>query len=170
MKSYPSLETERLWLKPTSIEDAEFIFTLLNTPKWLKYIGDRNVHSIEDAEDYIKVKMLPQLERLGYGNYTLVRKSDQQKLGTCGIYDREGLEGVDIGFALLSDYEGAGYAFEAASKVIQVARDQYGISLMKGITTTDNHASQKLLKKLGLQLKGPIRLPDDPAELLLFEL
>ena len=34
------LETERLDLREFSIDDAEFILTLLNTPAWLEYIGD----------------------------------------------------------------------------------------------------------------------------------
>ena len=46
MSKFKIFETDRLILKPTSEEDAEFIFELLNTPKWLKYIGDRNVKSI----------------------------------------------------------------------------------------------------------------------------
>ena len=46
-------ETERLMLKPTSIDDAAFVLAVMNTPKWIKNIGDRKVHSVEDAEQYI---------------------------------------------------------------------------------------------------------------------
>ena len=59
------IETERLIIKPTSIEDAHFIFELLNTKKWIEFIGDRGVYSIKDAEEYIANKLLPQIERLG---------------------------------------------------------------------------------------------------------
>ena len=72
-------ETDRLLLRPTLVEDAEFILRLMNTPKWLKYIGDRQVRSVPDAEKYIKTKMQPQLDRLGFSNYTVIRKSDQKK-------------------------------------------------------------------------------------------
>ena len=106
MESFKTFETERLFIKPTSQEDAEFIFELLNTPKWIENIGDRNIKSVEMAKDYIASKMHPQLERLGYGNYTLIRKIDGVKIGSCGLYDREGLEGINIGFAFLPEYEG----------------------------------------------------------------
>jgi hypothetical protein len=53
MKTY---ETERLILKPTNKEDGEFIFKIMNTPKYYKYIGDRNIRTLEDAENYIKTK------------------------------------------------------------------------------------------------------------------
>ncbi len=117
MKSYKSFETDRLILKPTSIEDAAFILTLLNTPKWLKFIGDRKVRTLSEAKDYITIKMLPQLQRLGFSNYTVIRKSDHKRVGTCGLFDREGLEGIDIGFALLPDCEQKGYAYEAANEL-----------------------------------------------------
>ena len=43
MMRYKTFETNRLLLRPTSITDAEFIYELLNTPKWIQYIGDRNI-------------------------------------------------------------------------------------------------------------------------------
>jgi len=110
MHNYKAFETGRLILKPTSEEDAEFIFKLFNTPKWLKYIGDRNIKTVENARAYIKTVMLSQLRKLGYSSYTLVKKQDNVKVGTCGLYNREGLAGIDIGFALLPEYEGKGYA------------------------------------------------------------
>ena len=170
MTEYKTFETDRLILKPTLDEDAEFIFELLNSPNWVKYIGNRNVTSIEKAREYIKFKMLPQLERLGFGNYTVVRKSDQAKIGICGLYDRDGLEALDIGFAFLSEYEGKGYAFESANKLKQVAFDEFGITEIVAITTQDNVSSQRLLEKLGMRLTGTTKIPDDDEELLLYKI
>ena len=168
--SFQVFETERLILKPTSEDDAEFILKLLNAPKFLKYVGDRNVKSINQAKDYIKTKMIPQLNRLGYANYTLIRKSDHSKIGTCGLYDREGMEGVDIGFALLPEFEGLGFGFESALALKHAAFNEFGIDQLKGITSKKNIASQNLLEKLEFQLKGTIALPDDDEELLLYVL
>lgn len=170
MPEYKSLETERLILKPTLEEDAAFLLELVNTPKWLKYIGDRNVKTLEDAVQYIQNRILPQLKKLGYGNYTLIRKEDHQKIGSCGLYDREGLEGIDIGFAFLPEYERQGYAFEAARKVLEVGIHEFGIRKIQAITTKDNLSSQKLLEKLGLTLTGTTRIPNDDEELLLYGL
>ncbi len=167
---YQSYITERLELRPTHIDDATLILELLNSPKWIKYIGDRNVKTIEDAVTYIKIKMLPQLKRLGYGNFTMIRKSDGIKIGTCGLYDRDGLDGVDIGFALLPQYERKGYGYEAAEKILKVGLEELKITSISGITTHDNIASQKLLQKLGLEYKETIMLPNDPEELLLYNI
>jgi len=169
MNSYKSFETERLDLKPTSEEDAPFIFELLNAPKWIEYIGDRNVKSVEDAQEYIITKIKPQLEKLGYSNYTIIRKSDNVKLGICGLYDREGLEGIDIGFALLPEHERKGYAFEAANELKRVGVEEFGISRIRAITTKENIASQKLLEKLGLKFIRNVQLPNHDKEVLLYE-
>ena len=168
--SFQTFETERLLLRPTSYEDAPFVLELLNTPEWIQFIGDRNVRSIKDAEDYISTRMMPQLQRLGYGNYTVIRKADGAKLGSCGLYDREGLEGIDIGFAFLKKYSGQGYAFEAANKVKEAAFTVFGITKLVAITTKDNLSSQKLLEKLGLKYSRLVKLPNDNEELMLYQL
>ena len=170
MNKYKTFETERLILKPTSEEDVEFVIELFNTPKWLKYIGDRDIKTVENAREYINTKSLPQLNKLGYSNYTVIRKLDNVKIGICGLYDRDGLEGIDIGFAFLPEYEGQGFAFESANKLIDVAFNVFRISDISAITVEDNISSQRLLEKLGLELNGTTKLPDEDEELLLYRI
>lgn len=138
MSQYKVFETERLILLPTSEQDAAFIFKLFNTPKWIKYVGDRNIKTVKDARDYVKTKMTPQLKRLGYSNYTIVRKVDNCKIGLSGLYDRDGVEGIEIGFAILPEYEKNGYAFEAANKLKNAAFNEFGLAEIKAITAKDN--------------------------------
>lgn len=170
MSLHKIFKTERLIIRPTSEEDAEFIFELLNTPKFIKYIGDRNIHTVEIAKDYILSKMQPQLRRLGYSNYTIIRKSDNEKIGTCGLFDREGLDGIDIGFAFLPEYEKQGFAFEAADKIKNIAFNEFGIKALSAITIKNNVSSQKLLEKLGFEFTGTTRIPNDSEELLLYKI
>lgn len=167
---YTSFETERLLIIPTSEKDSKFIFELLNTPKFLKYIGDRHINTIENAKYYIKEKMIPQLERLGYSNYTLIQKQDNQKVGTCGLYDREGLKGIDIGFAFLPEYEKKGFAFEASNRLKEAAFNEFDIKTISAITLKDNISSQKLLEKLGFTRTGTTKLPNEDVELLLYKI
>lgn len=128
------------------------------------------MHSVEEAATYIRNKVTTQLERLGYANYTVIRKTDKEKLGVCGLYDREGLEGIDIGFAFLPQHEKQGYAFEAALEVKRAGIEEFGISQMKAITSKDNVSSQRLLEKLGLKFSKTVQLSNEAEELLLFEL
>lgn len=164
------LETERLYLKPTQPEDADLILELFNSPKWLEHIGDRQVKTREDAENYIKVKMLPQLERLGFSNNVIILKSTGEKVGVCGLYDREGIEGLDVGYALLPQFEKRGYAFESVQKLIQTAFTDYNLHTISAITTHENIESQRILEKLGFLHQKNIFLPNDTEELRLYVL
>ncbi len=166
MKTY---ETERLVLKPMSLEDADLILELYNTPKFVQFIGDRNIRTKEDAENYIREKFLPQIEELGFGNYLIINKTTQKKMGGVGIFIREGLEVPDIGFSLLPEYENLGYAYESASKIKEIGMQEFGVKKLSAITTKDNFSSQKLIEKLGLNFRKNVFLPNDPEELMYYE-
>ena len=170
MQQYNSFRSKRLIIRPTLEKDAELIYQLMNSPKFIKYVGDRQLYSVEDAEKYIQDKMLPQLHSLGYSNYSLINKKNGAKIGICGLYDREGLDGIDIGFGILPEYKGLGYAFESSSRIIKAGFEELEISEIKAITNKENIPSQCLLVKLGFNLKGTIILPNENEELLLYKI
>ena len=168
MQPYLSFETDRLILRPSNLDDAAFQLELMNTPKWLDYIGGRDIKTIEDAETYIKEKIISQFERVGFGNYVAIRKARGMKIGACGLYDRPELEGVDIGFAFLPEYEHSGYGVESARRIKSAAIEDFGITSLKAITIERNVGSQRLLEKIGLKFEKYIRLPNDAEELMLY--
>ncbi len=165
---YREFETERLLIRPTLEEDAELIYQLMNTPKFIKFVGDRHINSIQDAEKYIRIKMHPQLKALGYSNYSLIAKADGSKIGTCGLYNRDGVDGIDIGFGLLPQYEGFGYAYESAHRLLKAAFEEFDIEEIKAITSKENVSSQRLLVRLGLEMIGTTKLPNENQEILLY--
>ncbi|MEL6809848.1 MAG: GNAT family N-acetyltransferase [Bacteroidota bacterium] len=164
------IQTERLQLQQISLKDAPFYVQLFNTEAWLKYIGDRNVRSVSQAEAYIEKNYLPSYKKHGYGAYTVKLKETGQTIGACGLYKRDSLEYPDIGFSFLTEYIGKGYGFEAASAVLEYARDVLGLNTILGVTVSYNTASIKLLEKLGLRQKGTFTFHNDPEELLLFQI
>ncbi len=168
MNPYPAIETERLILRATAIEDAELIYALQNTEGWLKFIGDRGVRSVKDAERYIAERMMPQYMRLGFSNNTIFLKSDGSRIGVAGLYAREGLDHVDLGFALLPVFMRNGYIREAGEALLHAATHVYQLKQVDAITTEENVASQQVLRGLGFSFVKRTRLPDDPEELLLF--
>jgi len=168
-KENNSYETERLIIRPISLDDKAFIFELYNRPKFIKFIGDRKLKTLSDAEDYIKNRFLPQLEKMGFGNYLVVTKDDNQKIGAVGIFERDGLDIVDIGFSLLEEYEGKGYAYESALMVKSIGMDEFGLKKISAITSKDNLSSQKLIEKLGLRFQKYVTLPNEDEELRYYE-
>tara|TARA_B100001057_G_scaffold98476_1_gene95220 strand:- start:1914 stop:2438 length:525 start_codon:yes stop_codon:yes gene_type:complete len=170
MNQFKSFISKRLIIRPTFEQDAKLIFQLMNTPKFIKYVVDRKISSINDARNYIKVKMLAQLYLMGYSSYTLINKSNGDKIGICGLYNRAGVDVIDIGFGILPHFERLGYAFESSSRLIKGAFEELEIEEIKAITNQDNISSKNLLKKLGFKLIGKTILPDEKDELLLFEI
>jgi RimJ/RimL family protein N-acetyltransferase len=128
------------------------------------------VHTVKDAEDYIATKMLPQLQKLGFSNNTVIRKSDSKKIGSCGLYKRDGLDHVDIGFAFLPDYFNQGYAYEVSKKLVELAFSEFNITAINAITIKNNIASQKLIEKLRFKYLKIINIPNDDEDLMLYEL
>lgn len=163
------LETERLLLRKHTLEDAPFILQLFNSPGWLKYIGDRNVHTVEEAATYLKEKHFVSYETNGFGSYLVVLKETGAKIGSCGIYKRDNLDHPDIGFAFLPDYLGKGYGYESAKAVMNRASSWFKDGKILGFTVPNNTASIKLLEKLGLHQEGTYTFDNTSEdELLLF--
>lgn len=79
MSSIISFETERLLLRPTNESDTSLLFYLMNSAKWLKYIGNRDITSFEKAGNYIAQRIKPQQDRLGFGSFTIIRKEDEKR-------------------------------------------------------------------------------------------
>lgn len=143
------LFTERLIIRPVSKDDGAFIFELMNTEDWKKYIGDRNIQTLQDALDYISEKMLPQYYDIGYGNCVIYNKKTSEKLGSVGLYRRPGLPGTDIGFAMLPKHYKKGYCYEASLRLLKYAKEVLKLDPIQAITNEQNIASQTLIKKLG---------------------
>ena len=162
------LETERLRLRRMTVNDAQFILTLLNEPSFLRYIGDKQVRSLEDARQYILNGPVASYERNGFGMYLVELRESQTPIGMCGLIKREELPDPDIGFAFLPAFWKKSLAFEAAAAVLQDARERLRLQRILAITSLDNEASGKLLQRLGLRFEKVMRLSQDREQVKLF--
>jgi RimJ/RimL family protein N-acetyltransferase len=162
------LETERLTLRKITVDDAAFMFDLLNQPSFIEFIGDRGVRTLDDARQIILARYVDAYERLGFGVYLTLLRESQLPIGICGLVKRDGLDDVDVGYAFLPQYWSQGYASEAVSAVLTHARNMLEIGRILGITTLDNAASIRVLEKAGFKFERVIKLPGDEVELKLF--
>lgn len=167
------LETKRLILRYFTLDDAPFMLELLNTPTWLQYIGDRNVHTLEDAENYLRNGSLKSYEEHGFGFYAVIEKAEtsdrkNQPIGLCGITKRDTLPDVDIGFAFMPNLLSKGFGYEAASATLDYALNTLKISRIIAIVSPDNEKSIGLIKKIGLVFEKMIKSGDENKELMLF--
>jgi RimJ/RimL family protein N-acetyltransferase len=162
------LETERLTLRHLTTDDAAFILELVNEPSFIRYIGDKQVRTLDDARAYVLNGPVKSYETYGFGLNLVELKSDSTPIGMCGLLQRDTLPDPDIGFAFLPAYWKQGYAFEAAVAVMKHARGTLGIDQVLAITSPDNEASAKLLSKIGLRFDRVVKLSEDAEEVKLF--
>ncbi|PFH04670.1 RimJ/RimL family protein N-acetyltransferase [Collimonas sp. PA-H2] len=162
------LETERLILRTLNAGDAEFYLSLVTQPAWLKFIGDRGIRTVEAAQAAILSGPVVAQARDGFSFYMTELKEGGLPIGICGLVKRETLDDVDIGYAFLPEFWGKGYAYEAASAVLQHANRVCGLQRVVAITAPDNHASIRLLEKMGLQFEKILQLKDDGSDTKLF--
>lgn len=151
------INTERLILNLITEDYDDFMLALVNTEGWLQFIGDRNVHSKQDAIAYIKrIKNTQNLF------YWVVRLKDMHTpLGIISFLKRSYLEHFDIGFAFLPEFNGCGYAYEAAEKVLSIASKKAEYSPILATTIPQNTSSIKLLIKLGLHFEKELEVANE---------
>jgi [ribosomal protein S5]-alanine N-acetyltransferase len=152
-------ETDRLTIRPLSLQDAPFILELLNEPSFIQNIADKGVRDLDGARNYLATGPMASYERFGFGLWLVERRLDGEPLGICGLIQREGLQDPDIGFAFLERHWSKGYAVEAAKATLEYGFEKLGMKRIVAITALHNQASGKVLERIGLRFEGLISLP-----------
>ncbi|UYQ91259.1 GNAT family N-acetyltransferase [Chitinophaga horti] len=163
------LVTPHLIIREITLADDQFILKLLNMPSWLKFIGDRNIHTVTDARRYIRTGPLRSYEENGFGAWVVVSKATLRPAGMCGFFKRAYLDVPDLGFAFLPEYEGKGYAREAVTACLDYARTSLGLQSLLAITLPHNDRCISLLERTGFRFLKTIA-PQNDESLSLYEL
>lgn len=158
--------TARLRLRELTHGDALFVKDLVNDPDWIRYIGDRHVHSIEDARGYVD-RIRSSYAKHGFGLWVVEPLEGGAAMGFSGLIQRDYLEHPDLGFAFLPAARGQGYAREAAEGVLALARAR-GIPRLMAIFDPDNAASQRVLEAVGFRFERSFDEPQTNEKLNLF--
>ena len=151
------LTTDRLTIRQLTPADAPFMLALLNSPLWLRFIGDRNVHTHEDAVRYLETGAMHSYQQYGFGAYRVSLRDTDETIGTCGLHRRDTLPDIDLGFAFLPGYEGKGYGYESASAVLTHAANDLKLTRLTAFCNPENQASIALIEKLGFQFEKRIQ-------------
>ncbi|MBD1392671.1 GNAT family N-acetyltransferase [Mucilaginibacter glaciei] len=166
----PLFESENLAMHCFDVSDGAFIFELLNSAGWKKFIGDRSINTLADALNYINTGPLVSYQTNGYGGWMVSLKSTGDPIGMCGLFKRDYLAGPDLGFAFLPGFEGKGFAYESCLAAIKYVRDTYRLKQLYATTVEINPRSQRLLTRLGFTASGTIGPPVAAVDLLLYTL
>jgi len=142
----PVLETERLILRPLTIEDAEAVFEWTGDARVAKYMMYSTHPDISTAKAWLST--IPDLEN----EYTwgFVRKSDGLLIGSGSIRRRP--DGIywSLGYNLRYDCWNKGYATEATLRMIDFVRSEHEAENFVAEHAAENPASGRVIEKCGL--------------------
>ena len=151
-------ETEKLIVRHFTLADAEFIVELLNEESFIRYIADKQVRNIADAENYLTLGPMASYDKFGFGLNLVMLKGTNTPIGMCGLLKRDELHDPDLGYAFLPSHCGQGYALEAANSVLKKGMKAHCLELVLAVTLPDNLNSNRLLQRAGFSQNGVVNL------------
>lgn len=151
---FTELKTDRLKLKSIDRSDREFIFSQFSDKVVTKYLFDEEpLENLEGADEIINFYIQP--EPRNQHRWIIQRKSDGEKMGTCGFHFWNHEENtVEIGYDLKEKYWGNGYMQEALTEIIKFAKENMGVKKIIACIYIDNYKSIKLVTRFNFVMTG----------------
>ncbi|MGT2846286.1 GNAT family N-acetyltransferase [Streptococcus massiliensis] len=140
------LETDRLLLRPVTLDDAEDMFEYASDLDTVRYVTFLPHQSVEDSRNQIAQFFL----NYPLGSYGIEVKSDRKFIGTFGFVDlKQDVAKAEIGYCLNKDYWNQGYATEMLKAMVQLAFDKLDLNCLIARHDIENPASGRVLEKAG---------------------
>lgn len=148
MSKEPILETERLILRPITLDDAEACFSWGSDERVARFMCYPTAKDISETIAWIKTTLVDEEE----WNWAFVLKSENRVIGTGGIGPNKFMDGYwGIGYNLHYDYWHKGYCTEAMRAIVDYAHNELGVNKICSDHAVDNPRSGKVMEKLGLK-------------------
>jgi RimJ/RimL family protein N-acetyltransferase len=152
--SQRSINTGRLLLRRWRDDDIVPFAALCSDPEVMRYIGSGATRTPAQARASIYVYER-EWEEKGYGLFAVERLEDSRFLGFTGLAEPtflpEIMPAVEIGWRFARHAWGHGYATEAAQAALDFGLQKVGLSEIVSIHQTENHASGRIMQKLGMR-------------------
>ena len=152
------MHTERLFIRPFTLDDAEAYLPLVSDPDVIRYTGDTPQTSIAGAREILATRPLRDYAIHGFGRMACIEKSSGRLVGFSGLKFLDDLQEVDIGYRFLPNCWGKGYATESARALMRHGTMELGIERIIGLVRPENTASARVLSKLGLAFERDVCL------------
>ena len=145
-KKVPVLETERLILRPLTIDDLDTVFKWAGDPRVNKYMIYPLYKSKEDGREWLE-SLYKEEDKKDFG---FVLKETGELIGSGGIYYHSDIDVWSIGYNLSYDYWNRGLVTEAMTKIIDWARQNFTVRAVAATFAIGNIGSQRVMEKLGM--------------------
>lgn len=144
------IQTPRLTLRPFTLDDEATAVSFLMSPEFMVY-SPTGALGKEAAKQRFH-DLMSSYQKNGIGKLAVVVNSCGTLIGYCGIEmcEIDGKKQPELGFRLITQHRGQGYATEAARALL----DSNTMDNVIAFTEPANQASLKLLAKLGFRETG----------------
>ncbi|MCT7951738.1 GNAT family N-acetyltransferase [Ancylothrix sp. C2] len=141
------IQTQRLVLRKFTPQDIEELYRLFNDPDVMHYMG--GVRTRQATEQRLS-QMIDHCQH-GFSFWAVIRKSDQQLLGRCGLIYLDNTPEVELGYTFFKEFWGQGYATEAGLACLKYGFEIVNLERVVAITHPENTASRHVMEKLGMK-------------------
>lgn len=158
----PTLRTSRLILRPPADADLDGFAAMNADPEVMRYIGAGRLRTREETGAGLR-HVIDDWNRKGYGLFSVDSAESGEFLGWVTLAEPlflpQVLPAVEIGWRFLRAHWGRGYATEAAQATMRFAFDDRGFERLVSIRHADNHASRRVMEKLGMRRQLETTVP-----------
>ena len=146
------LETERLILRPVTLDDAEDMYEYASDEETTYYVFERH-KSLSETEKSIVLYFLES----PLGKFGIELKDENKMIGTIDLRRKKETSRGIIGYTLNKKYHGKGYMTEAGQAVLKLGFEVLGLDCIAALHDERNAASGKVMQRLGMQKEGVLR-------------
>lgn len=151
MTGIPTIETERLLMRPWREQDLDAYAEMCADAAVMRYIGSGRTLDRDEAWRQIALS-LGHWDLRGYGLWAVETRADRSFVGRVGLWQPEGWPGLELGWALARTHWGDGYATEAGRASMEFAWTTVGAPELISLIQPENEASRRVAERLGMEV------------------
>ena len=145
----PIFETERLRLRPPRQSDLENIYRLGSSSTVMRYISKGKTLSFEEAKADLKKRIEGSTNIFGY--WIAEEKHSDNFIGWMALKRLDQTDDIEVGYRLLEEHWGKGYATEGSKKLLEYAFQTLTLPKVVAVALKENKASTRVMEKLGMK-------------------
>lgn len=153
MSNTTTLTTDRLRLVPCAPDHLDGLFRLNSNPDVMRYI--RAPQTRDEVAAWISATQ-ERWARFGFGWWSLFEMRTDEIIGAACLQHLAHIETnpLEIGWRLIPEAQGRGYATEAGRAAMNFGFDQIGENRLMAVADPENTASTRVMERLGMRYLG----------------
>ena len=161
------LETPRLMLRRLVPSDLDSLFALYSDAEVRRYFPEGTL-TYEETREELEWFLNGHPQHPELGLWATIHKGNQQMIGRCGLlpWTIDGRPEVEVAYMLARAYWGQGLGTEAARAILDYGFECLGLSRLICLIDSENHASIKVARNIGMTFEREGR--DDKGPFLLY--